>query len=228
MTINVNPFSLKSELDKASPQFLADACRILKIGSVVRAARTTLRNKVPAASTVQLATLQSLVMADDAKASTIARAYARTGTGTAGELTTVAYGVTPAAGQIAVAPNGDIVTLAADAWTNLDVVYHPEKYDIAELILPVTANVLTLPAAVTTPGVVMLLETEALVGTVLGLKIVLIPGAGAPATGQARLNIAKTTVTFAGADAVTNARVKIAISSATDVDVLLTAASIVG
>lgn len=228
MTINVNAFSLKSELDKASPQFLSDAFRIVKLGSVVRALHTSLRKKTPAASAVQLGTLQSLVLADDAKAMTISRAYARVATAGTGELTVVSYGTTPTTGQIAVAPNGDIVTLAADAITSLDVVYHPEKYDIVELTLPVTSNALALPPVVTTPGAILLLEAEALVGTTIGLKIVLVPSASAAATGQARFDLAKLNVKFAPADAVTSARVKLAISSAADLDALLTAVSPVG
>ncbi len=58
-------------------------------------------------------------------------------------------------------------------------------------------------------------------GTSVGKKIILAPGAGAPAAGQARLNIAKTTVTFAVADAVTRARVKILLATQFDLQTLL-------
>jgi hypothetical protein len=225
MTINVQAQSLKNNLDAAPPNALPDMFRTVKIGDILRAGPTFLRKKLPATSNVQLATLHSIVLADDGKAHNIMRAYARTATAGAGELTVVAYGATPASGQIAVAPNGDIVTLAADVILDLDVVYQPDKYDLVEATVAVATNVLTIPTAYTTRGAVLLLEAEATIGTSLGRKIVLVPGAGAPAAGQCRLNVAKTTVTFAGADAVTQARVKLAIVAATDVDALLTAVS---
>lgn len=230
MTIVNSATSLKSELNKVSPQFLADALRIVKFGDVVRGLPTTLRKKDPVASSYQLATLHALALPDSAKAAFIFRAYARatSAAGPLGELAVVGPGVTPATGEIAVAPNGDIVTLAADAYTSVDVHYLPTKYDLGEVTLPVVANVLTLPVAATTPGVVRIFEAEALVGTSVGKKIILMPGAGAPAAGQARANLALTTVTFAVADAVTSARVKFGIVSAADLDALLEAESTVG
>lgn len=217
--------NLKDELDIASPGRIPDALRAVKLGSALRSYTTRLYRKVPAAGT-QLATLQTVVLPDDAKAALIHRAFARTGTAGTGELTVVAYGVTPATGQIAVAPNGDLVVLAADALLDLDVVYLPVKYDVYSIDLPVASNVATLPTALTASplGVCQLLGVSALTGTVSGDKIVLIPGSGSPATGQARLNIAKTTVTFASADAVTNCRLKLGIVPLTDMDADLEAA----
>lgn len=222
--MSVDENSLKNKLNDANPNGVADMLRVLKIGNVLRAGAAFLRKKVPAASAYQLATLQAVVLADDAKAATVLRAYSRAGTVT-GELTPVAYGATPTTGQVAVAPNGDIVVLAADAITSLDLTYQADKYDLAEITLPVATHVLTLTAALQAAGVVALLEAEALVGTSTGKKIVLVPGAGAPSAGQARLNVAKTTVTFAAADAVTSARVKVSVVAGTDVDALLTAAA---
>lgn len=228
MTINVLENSLKEKMDLANPNVISDGFRILEIGSVLRALPTFLRRKASAADAGVLATLLSLVLPDDAKGLNILRAYARAGTGTLGELAVQTYGTTPAAGQIAVAPNGDIVTLAADAYTDIDVVYQPDKYDIAEVTLPVATHVLTLPTQLTARGAILLLDATATVGTSTGRKIILVPGAGAPAAGQARLNLAKTTVTFAAADAVTQATVKVAIVARVDVDALLTAQSAIG
>jgi len=222
MTIGISATSLKSTLDNANPNTLPDKFRTIKVGSVLRAGTTFLRKKTPVASSYSLATLLALVLPDDAKAHNIHRAYARTATAGQGELAVVAYGTTPATGQIAVGPNGDIVTLAADAITSVDVVYQPEKQDIQETTLAVAANVLTLPSQFTGQGVINLLEVEATIGTSVGKKIVLVPGAGAPAAGQARLNLDKSTVTFAAADAVTQARVKFSTVPTTDVDALLT------
>ena len=66
-----------------------------------------------------------------------------------------------------------------------------------------------------------LLEAEGLVGTVVEKKIVLVPAAGAPATHNARLDVAKANVQFAVADALTSVRVKLAVVPAVDLDALL-------
>jgi len=171
-----------------------------------------------------LATLDALPLPDHAKAASILRATARAGTAGTGEMTVVAYGVTPASGEIAVGPNGDIVLLAADAITDVDVIYVPERGKVIDSVFPVVTNVLTLPASVTDRSVVLLEEAEAVEGTSTGTKIVLIPGAGAPAAGQARLDVAKATVTFAAADAVTRARVKLLVAAGDeDLQAVLTA-----
>jgi hypothetical protein len=226
--ITVLENSLKNKLDAANPNVLADGMRIIKIGDVVRALPTYLRKKNPDAAGVSphdLATLDVLQLPDDAKALSGLRAYARAGAGALGELTVAATYATPIAGQVAVTPAGNLAFLAADAYTDVDVVYIPEKYDLLEFELTVTADVLTLPPAATTPGVIFAMEVEATVATSTGKKIILAPGAGAPAAGQSRLNLAKTTITFAAADVVTKARVKLAIAAHTDVDALLTAPS---
>lgn len=163
-----------------------------------------------------LATLNEYIGA--ASAGFIHRAYARAGAVT-GELVVVAYGTTPASGQIAVAPNGSIVTLLTNALTDLDVVFTPERGDVLEFVLPVLSNSLSL-AGVT--GASTLLSVTALAGVSLGSKVVLIPGA-APAAGQTSLNVAKTAVAFAAADAVTRARVRLLVKSAADLTSFLTA-----
>jgi hypothetical protein len=232
MTINVNTQSLKNRINAANPNQLPQELQILKFGDVLRAGATFRRKFNPdtaAANASQLASLDTLTLNDDAKAATILRAYARAtaAAGTLGELAVQAYGATPIDGQIAVAPNGDIVVLAASRYTDIDVTYQPDKVDLAEITLTVAANVLTLPAALTAAGVNALLEAVATIGGSLGSKVLLVSGAGAPAAGQARLNLAKTTVTFAVADAVTQATVKVALSASVDADALLTANSTV-
>lgn len=216
--------SFKTVLDFANPSFLADMFRRAKIGTVLRALTTNLRRKVPGANALtQLATLQSIALPDDAKASAVTRAYAYSGTGTLGELAVQLFGVTPGATQVGVAPNGDITFLAADAYTLVDVQYTPEKQDVASFTLPVVAHVLTLPTAVTTPGCTNALEVTSTKGGVVSKMIILIPGSGAPAAGQCRLNFLKTTITFAVADAVTEATIKVGTLPAVDVDALLEA-----
>jgi len=225
MTIAEKDTSLKNQLNLTDPNTLADMFRELGLGDMLRALPTTLRKKVPAADAGVLGTLQAVVLAEDAKAHSIFRAYARTATAGAGELTVAAPNATPTTGQIAVAPNGDIVVLAADAILDLDVVYLPEKYDTIELTLPVASNSMALPAWVTARGVVALLEAVATAGTATGKKIILAPSAAAAAAGQARLVVAKSSVTFNNTDAVTAATVKLAVASAINVDALLSATS---
>jgi len=232
MTINVNAQSLKNRINAANQNQLATELQVIKFGDVVRSGTTFLRKKNPdtaAANAAQLATLKALTLNDDAKASSIVRAYARAtaAAGTLGELAVQPYGTTPIDGQIAVAPNGDLVVLAASRYTDIDVTYQPDKADLAEITLTVVANVLTLPAALTAHGVNALLQAVVTAGGAVGEKVVLVPGAGAPAAGQARLNLAKSTVTFAGADAVTQATVKVSLSASVDVDALLSANSTV-
>jgi hypothetical protein len=214
-------------LNLAAKDQLADHMRQLALGFILRGQiPQVLRRRDPAASSYNLATLEAIALPATAKAASIIRATSIAGTVT-GELTPQVYGTTPATTQIAVAPNGDIVVLAADAITSLDITYLPERGDVYEVTLPVASNVLTIPTAVSgsAQGVVLLAECEAMVGTSTGKKIVLVPGAGAPAAGQCRLNIAKTTVTFPAADAVTSARIKLVLCAAVNLDTLLEAQS---
>ncbi len=200
----------------------------LLLGQVVQTKRKLNPSSLGVGS-YTLGTLHALQLPDHSRAAVIHRATVRAG-GVAGELTPVAYGTTPTTGQIAVAPNGDIVVLAADAITDLDVVYSPERADVIGIVdsdspglyFPVVSNVLTLPTTgAFARGVSLLLEAEAMSGTSTGKKIVLAPGAGAPSAGQCRLNVAKSTITFAVADAVTRARVKIAIGTQHDLHTVL-------
>lgn len=218
--------SLKAALNKSDPNAHADILRILKFGNILAALPTQLHGKVPAAAAgLQLATLAVFKLPEEAKAGVLHRVYAYTA-GTGAELTIVGYGVTPATGQAAIAPNGDIVTLAADAYTKLDIFYTPDKSDIVELSAAVATNALAIPAAYA-GRVKHLVEATATVGGATGVKIALVPGA-APAAGQSRLDVLKANVLFAGADAVTYATVKLALAPAVDAQATLLATSIVG
>ncbi len=224
MAITSNPTSLKEEFNKANPNTVPSALQTLKAGSLLTALPTTLRKKAAVTSPYAPAATLVVALPEDAKANRIFSAYARAGAGTPAALTIVANGAVPVAGQASVAGDGDVLTAAADAWTSIDVVYLPEKYDVQEYTLPVVANVLTLPAQATAPGAVLLVEAEALTGGAVGKKIVNIPGT-APAAGNAALSAALTTVAFNAADAVTSARVKIGVGSSVDVQALLEAQS---
>jgi len=212
--------------DRSNPNTLADLLRSIALGSFLQGqvaqVRRALSPDALGTNPQNLATLDAVSLPNSGKANTILRATVRAG-GVTGELTPVAYGATPATTQCAVGPNGDLVFLAADAITDVDVNYIPERGDVVDTVFPVVTNVLTLPASITDRHVVLLAEVEALVGTTTGQKIILVPGAGAPAAGQARLDVAKATVTFAGADAVTRARVKLVVVAAEDLAAVLEA-----
>lgn len=217
--------TVKETLNRSDLNTLADQLRALAFGDVIASLPTTLRVSATAASTGNFGTVR--VVSDqnaDVPAAAVLYASARAGAGTPGVLTPVAYGAIPAAGQVAVAPNGRVVTAAADAWTDLDVVYVPEKGTIVEVTANVAANTLTLPTNVTSVGACTLLSATALTGGSVGAKIVDLPGAAA-AAGEAALNAAKTTVVFAGADAVTSATVRLLVTSSVDVSALLASTS---
>jgi hypothetical protein len=220
--------TVQETLNDASPALLASILQTLKGGDIVRALPVCLRKKDPAASSAQLATLEAVGVAENARASRINRAYARTGTGTCGELTIAAVNATPSAGEIAVAPNGDIVVLAADAWTSLDVEYSVSKGEVVELTLPVVSHNLTIPTYLTDRGVIYLISAYVNTGTTLGAKIILANSDSAPATTKALLKLDKTVVKFAVADAVTNATVRLLVAPASDIDAQLAATATAG
>lgn len=205
-------------LNRTNPTFLADQLRMLKIGNILAGQVVQHARKVNmdslGSSPYNVATLDAMHLPAESRALFITRAYARAGGITAGPLTVVARGVTPATGEIGVAPNGDIVTLAADALTDIDVTYIPDGGEVFEAVLPVVSDAIALPANVTSRGVVLLVEAEALEGTLTGKKIVLVESASAAATTQARLDLARANVKFASADAVTRARVKLVLAPA--------------
>lgn len=226
MAIEALANSLKAALNKSDLNAHADILRILRFGNMLAALPTQLYGKVPVAPAgLQLATLNVFKLPEEAKAGVLHRVYAYTAGG-GSELTIVAYGATPATGQAAIAPNGDIVVLAADLHTKLDIFYTPEKSDVVEISAAVASNTLAIPAAYA-GRVKHLVEATATVGGSTGVKIALVPGA-APAAGQARIDALKANVLFAGADAVTFATVKIALAPAVDAQATLLAASIVG
>lgn len=215
----------KEALAGATNNTLPEHLKKVGFAAVVRGQiNQVVRKKVPEASDhAPGATVETIVLADDARATAILRAQSRAGTVT-GTLTPVAPGTTPGTGEISVQPDGNIMVLAADAITSIDVTYAPERGDVVELPeYPVVSDVLTLPARFTTPGVVLLLEAEATEGTLTGDFRILTPAASAPASGACKLNVAKTTVTFAAADAVTKARLKLLVCADVDLDTELEA-----
>lgn len=207
----------RKDLNRANTNTIGDQLNQLKLGDLFLGQLNQTKRKLnPTALGVgsyTLATLHALRVPDRSRAAVVHRATVRAG-GVTGELTPVAYGATPTTGQIAVAPNGDIVVLAADAITDMDLVYTPERGEVLETTFPVVSNVLTFPTAGPwARGVSLLLEAEGLVGTATGKKIVVVPGNGATSAGQAKLNLAKATVIFNGTDAITRARVRVLLAA---------------
>jgi hypothetical protein len=214
--------SLQDVLNQANPNTLPDGFRLTKVGDALRSLPTSLYNQVPAlAPGEQPATLSVVKLPNGGKAASIVAAYAR-GATAPGPLTVAAY--PPGAGNISVAPNGDICVLTADAITNLDFQYIPAKADQWELEAPVAANVLTIPANLVARGVLLVVEAEALVATAGGMKTVRAP-ATVVAAGEAALDDVKETVNFFAADAVTSARVILLLAPTVDISAQLSADS---
>lgn len=219
MTVaRVDDGTLRFAMDRANPNNVPDQLRRIGIGSLLQGQIEQVRRAVDfdAAGTDagNLATTDALVLPDGGKAAVVHRAFARTGTGTLGELTVLARHVTPTlTTHIAVAPNGNIVTLAADVYTDVDVYYLPDRGDVLTTTFPVVSDDIVLPASVTDRVVIGLWDANVVEGTSTGRKIILTPGGG-PAAGQASLDIAGTTVTFAGADAATRATVTLLLGAA--------------
>lgn len=191
--------TLREVLNSANPNTLADALRKLPIGTfILQHCRRALRAIAPSAGRVALP--------DWCKASRVVSAYARTtsAAGTLGALTVVTGA--PADGEVAVGANGDILVNSVSAYTSVDVIYEPEIGEVVELDLPVAADVINVPAV--HQPVLTLLEATITAGTATGAKTVLVPAAGAPAAGNARLDVAKDTVQFAVADGATRATIK--------------------
>jgi hypothetical protein len=210
----------KDAFDRANPNTIADLFRKAKIGKVLRGQiPQVIRANTPVADDGVDSTLFACMLPNDAKASAILRAYARSGVGTPGELTIVLPNVVPAASEIAVAPNGDIVTLAADAWESLDVTYVPERGDVVEYTATVDSDAIALPSHITDRGVIYLLDALVTTGAPAGRKEIVAPGT-APAAGQAALDDAKEIVNFAAGEA-TEATLRLLIVAADDLGSLL-------
>lgn len=214
--------TVKDSLNTANPQNLADNLRSVALGDMMRAETTHLRAQAPAVNSSNLSSLKAVALPDDAKASYILRAYARAGSAGTGEMSVQSFGTTPTSGQIAVAPNGDIVTLGSDAITNLDVVYVPEKVDIVTLTGTVTSNAFAIPSSYT---VVSLHSATANTGTVTGAEVILTPSGSAATTGTCRLDVAKANVKFYSGDAVTNCTVTLGVVKAVDSNAVLESAA---
>ena len=217
--------AFKDSFDRADPNVLADLMRLVGIGEVLRGQiPQALRMKTAAADVSQLATLTSF----GAIAMAVTRAYARVGPGgTPGVLAVQAAGATPANAQIAVAPNGDIVVLTASGYTGVDIDYIPARGDLITLTNQVvTANVWAVPARLAALGVIYLRSAEATAGALVGYKVVIVPGGVSAVSGQVNLNVAKSSVQFVVANAVTRADITLLVGAEKDLDTVLEGAEV--
>lgn len=209
--------TLREALNRANPNDAWDRARLLELGELLSGHLPQhLRRKDPAASAYVDSTLLSVALPGASKACAILRATSIVG-GVTGELVVKLFGVTPGSGEIAVAPNGDIVTLAADAITSLDVSYVPERGEEVEIEIPVdpATGFLEIPQRYVDRGVILLTEAEITEGTLAQKMEILMPASSAPATTNARLSLQKSRVHFAVADAATKARVRFLLAPST-------------
>lgn len=170
------------------------------------------------ASPENLSTEDVIVLPDQAKASRILRCTVRAGSVT-GEFTEKAgFGTTPTTGTVAVTPSGDLAFLHTDLVTNADVSYVPERGDVFTWTLSVnpSTGVCALPVTFAARGVILLLQANVQAGTIIGRMNVVVPSATNPTSTKACLNVAKTQVLFATADAVTRATIKVLVAPAID------------
>lgn len=209
--------SLKDAFNRANPNTHADWERLIALGDVLLGSLPTMRGRfnfdASGASASHVATLDHMPLDGGAKAATILRAHARAGgaLSATGALTVAAFGATPATTEIAIAPNGDIVALAADALTDVDVYYIPFKGELKTITVAVdpATGIALLPNDAKARGVIYLHKATALAGTVTGQKRILVNGAVNPATPQCRLSVARDQVNFTVADAITSAELQV-------------------
>jgi hypothetical protein len=218
---------IKDLLSTANLNFLPALLARFAFGKILSALpRQVMRAAVNLNPTDMIAAVDSIKLPDDAKAISILYAVAVTGSGTKGVLTVDAGVMTtaPAAGHCQVTASRDIAFADADAWTGVDLVYQPLKLDVVELTLPVVgaSGVLTIPT--TYAGRVVVLEEATVLTATAGVgvcKVVTTADTNAGTTLTANLNLAKTTVLFRAADAVTSAKVKLGLVPVADVHALL-------
>lgn len=205
----------REAINRANPNDLADFLRKLGFGDVLAGhPPQQLRRENPAPDASVDSTLEAVVLPAHRKAATILRATVLAG-GVTGELAPQTYGTTPSTGQIAVSPSGDIVVLASDAITSLDVTYVPERGELADVVLaadPATGFV-ELPPRLA-DKTILLSRAEILEGSATGAKEILVPASSAPAAGNARLSIPKNRVHFAVADGPTKVRLWLVVAPA--------------
>ncbi len=222
----------REALNQASPDTIADILRNIELGTLLRGqVHQQLRRMVPVTDPVSPSgtAVQTIKLAQHGKASRILRAYCRAGGASIpGEFTPDAGAyAAPATLHCAIQPNGDICVLTADAVTDIDIAYLPERGDVQALpALPLVSNALAIPAAYTAApgGVVLLLSASGTVGGVTTNLRINKPAATNATNGTASLDLAKANVLFStGGDAFTSGQVTLLVCAANDLATFLSA-----
>lgn len=203
--------TLREATNRANPSGLSDILRALAVGDMLtQRLPRVMRAEVP---NVADAVLEGAVSVDrirlpsNCKASRIRQARARaSGVGALGLMTITALNTVPGAAEIAIAPNGDIVFLAASAYTSVDVDYEPVIGKVIELtnvpVAPATGICTLLPPIVAMHPHVLVAATIT-DGVVIGQCTVAYRATAAPAaTLFANLDLPGDHVRFLAADGV--------------------------
>jgi hypothetical protein len=210
--------TVRDTLNRSNANTLADKLAALGFGDILGGdIPITLRQQTPTAndSGAPISTTQQIKLPNNMKACQILRATSRAGTA-GGQLVvdTALSNSAPASGHISVQPNGDLALLTSDGMTGVDVTIVPERGDVVVLEnVDVASDVYTFPAALTARGVVTLISAVSVAGTLTGNLRVLLPVTAAPATTKAQLDLAKSMVQFAVADAVTKATLTLLVAA---------------
>lgn len=221
--------TLRAALNRVNPNTLPDGLRLLGgLGNIVRQYMAVqLVNQTPAtSSSYDLATVHIVQTDNWAPCASILWCFVTAG-GVTGVFTPiVGTGAAPATTQVAPTPCGNIAFLGADAVTKAHILYQPIPGEVVEFTGPCTTSDLPIPTPYKNRKVLALLEAEALTGTVVGKKIILVQAAGVPATTKANLDLTASNVKFNNAtDAVLTARAKILLAPEISINTALQATS---
>ena len=226
--------TLREATNRANPNGLGAILQSLAVGDMLtQRTERYLSGAVPLAADAVLeggVSVDRIRLPENCKASRIRRAFARatTGGGTLGYMTVTALNAVPGASEISIAPNGDIVLLAANAFTSVDVQYEPVIGRVVELV-DVPVDPATGICALRPPLVAMhphmLIKAEITLGTVRGKCTIAYRATAAPAaTLFANLDLPGANVRFLVADGVRRVNLTLLVDgNVADPQVLLTA-----
>lgn len=186
--------TLRYILNEANPNRLGNALQLARFGDFLARAPRTIRATVSS---------NKIVLPDNAKCERVLACFVTAGT-VSGWFEPI-HDSTPATTRVSPNAQGDIVFLSTDAVTEAEVTYLPYEGEVVEETVVCSAS---LALASGGRRVQLVLEAEALAGSVTGVKTIN-DRAASPATTTANANLLGTGVQFNnGTDAVTRARIK--------------------
>lgn len=174
-------------LDEANPNKIADAVKLLPMGSALGLTARTARIVVVAGTGVG-------ALPEAAKAAALVRARVTAG-GVVGAFTCLTTDVAPATTQAGINALGNIQFLIADAVTEAEVVYFPAEGVIREETLVVAAQIGVLPTGI--QGRQLLTATD-ITGGISVAKTVSARG-NAPGAGTASISVDGDSIRFGDA-----------------------------